>query len=300
MKPYSLRSDKSLCMIEVLHDEKVKFLEEKANEIRQDIIAMLVEAGSGHSAGPLGMADVFTALYFHVLNHNPQNPEWPDRDRLVLSNGHICPVLYVTLAHAGYFPTSELKTLRKFGTRLQGHPHRGALPGIETTSGPLGSGLSQSAGMALAARMDNKKHRIYCLTSDGEHDAGNIWEAVMFAGKYRLNNLIQIMDRNNIQIDGYTEDIMPLEPLRAKYEAFNWNVIDVDGHNVRDIVSAAHEAKAIYEKPTLVIAHTIPGKGVSFMESDYTWHGKPPNAEEAKKALVELRTLAGRIKSEHE
>ncbi|MEK7612084.1 MAG: transketolase [Patescibacteria group bacterium] len=287
-------------MIEVLHDEKVKFLEEKANEIRQDIIAMLVEAGSGHSAGPLGMADVFTALYFHVLNHNPQNPEWPDRDRLVLSNGHICPVLYVTLAHAGYFPTSELKTLRKFGTRLQGHPHRGALPGIETTSGPLGSGLSQSAGMALAARMDNKKHRIYCLTSDGEHDAGNIWEAVMFAGKYRLNNLIQIMDRNNIQIDGYTEDIMPLEPLRAKYEAFNWNVIDVDGHNVRDIVSAAHEAKAIYEKPTLVIAHTIPGKGVSFMESDYTWHGKPPNAEEAKKALVELRTLAGRIKSEHE
>ena len=287
-------------MIESIHEKKLKFLEEKANEIREDLITTLVEAGSGHSAGPLGMADIFTAFYFHILKHDPKKPDWPDRDRLVLSNGHICPIQYVTMAHAGYFPIEELKTLRKLGTRLQGHPHRGTLPGLETTSGPLGSGISQASGMALAARMDKKKHRIYCLTSDGEHDAGNTWEAVMFAGKNKLSNLTVVIDRNNIQIDGVTEDIMPLEPLRQKYEAFNWHVIDVDGHNIQQFVDAINEAHAIYEKPTCIIAHTIPGKGVSFMENDYTWHGKPPNAEEAKKALAELRTLQGQIKSEHE
>lgn len=283
-----------------LHEEKLKFLEEKANEIRQDIITTLLEAGSGHSAGPLGMADIFTAFYFHILNHDPKRPEWPDRDRLVLSNGHICPVQYVALAHAGYFPKEELKTLRKINSRLQGHPHRGTLPGVETTSGPLGSGISQAAGMALAARMDKKRYRIYCLTSDGEHDAGNTWEGIMFAGKNRLSNLTVVIDRNNIQIDGVTEDIMPLEPLRDKYEAFNWHAIDVDGHNIQHFVDAIHEAKAIYEKPTVIIAHTTPGKGVSFMENDYTWHGKPPNVEEAQRALAELRTLQGKIKSEHE
>ncbi len=283
-----------------LHDDKAKFLEEKANEIRQDLISMLVEAKSGHSAGPLGMADIFTAMYFHVLNHDPKNPDWPERDRLVLSNGHICPIHYVTLAHAGYFPKEELMTLRKFGTRLQGHPHRGSLPGIETTSGPLGSGTSQAAGMALAARMDKKTVRIYCLTSDAEHQAGNTWEGVMFAGKNKLHNLTSIIDRNNIQINGMTEDVMPLEPLKAKYEAFNWHVLEVDGHNFRQIVDAVNEAKAIYEKPTCIIAHTIPGKGVSFMEFDYKWHGIPPKPEEAERALVELRTLGGRIKSEHE
>ncbi len=284
----------------VLHEEKLKFLEEMANKIRQDIIETLVEAGSGHSAGPLGMADIFTALYFHVLNHDPKNPDWPDRDRLILSNGHICPVRYVTMAHAGYFPIEELKTLRKLNSRLQGHPHRTSLPGVETTSGPLGSGLSQSCGVALAARLDKKKHRVYCLMSDGEHDAGNTWEAAMFAGKNRLSNLTAVMDRNNIQIDGNTENIMPLEPLRAKYESFNWHVIDVDGHNIEQFVAAVNEAKAIYEKPTMIIAHTIPGKGVSFMENNYLWHGKPPTKEEAVIALKELRTLEGRIKSEHE
>lgn len=283
-----------------LHDEKLKFLEETANRIRQDIIETLVEAGSGHSAGPLGMADIFTAMYFHVLNHDPKNPEWPDRDRLILSNGHICPVRYVAMAHAGYFPLKELKTLRKINSRLQGHPHRAALPGVETTSGPLGSGLSQSCGVALAARLDKKKHRVYCFMSDGEQDAGNTWEAAMFAGKNRLNNLTAVMDRNNIQIDGYTENIMPLEPLRDKYQAFNWHVIDVDGHNIGQFVAAVNEAKAVYEKPTLIIAHTIPGKGVSFMENDYLWHGKPPTKEEAVRALAELRTLGGKIKSEHE
>ncbi len=287
-------------MLEALHDKKLKFLEEKANEIRETLIETLLEAGSGHSAGPLGMADIFTAFYFHILNHNPKKPEWPDRDRLVLSNGHICPIRYVAMAYAGYFPMAELKTLRKINSRLQGHPHRTALPGVETTSGPLGSGMSQAVGMALAARMDKKKHHVYCVTSDGEHDAGNTWEAVMFAGKNKLNNLTVVMDRNNIQIDGFTENIMPLEPVADKYRAFNWHVLEVDGHNITHFVDAVNEARAIYEKPTVIIAHTIPGKGVSFMENDFIWHGKPPNKEEAAKALAELRTLGGQIKSEHE
>jgi len=287
-------------MLEPLHEKKLKFLEEKANQIRQTLIETLLEAGSGHSAGPLGMADIFTALYFHVLNHNPKKPEWPDRDRLVLSNGHICPIRYVAMAHAGYFPMAELKTLRKINSRLQGHPHRSALPGVETTSGPLGSGLSQAVGMALAAKMDKKKYRVYCATSDGEHDAGNTWEAIMFAGKNKMNNLTVVVDRNNIQIDGVTESIMPLEPFADKYRAFNWHVLEVDGHNIQQFVDAVNEARAIYEKPTVIIAHTIPGKGVSFMENDYNWHGKPPNKEEAAKALAELRTLQGQIKSEHE
>ncbi|OGZ32469.1 MAG: transketolase [Candidatus Portnoybacteria bacterium RIFCSPLOWO2_12_FULL_39_9] len=278
-----------------------KELKEIANAIRQDIIEMLVEAGSGHSAGPLGMTDVFTALYFGgVLKHDPKNPEWEDRDRLVLSNGHICPVLYATLARAGYFPVEELKTLRKLETRLQGHPHRENLAGIENTSGPLGQGLSQGIGMALAAKMDKKKNQVYCLTSDGEHDEGQTWEAIMFAGKNKLDNLTEIMDRNNIQIDGFTEDVMPLEPLRQKYEAFNWHVIEIDGHNIEEVIDACNKAKAIFEKPVLIIAHTIPGKGVDFMEFDPAWHGIPPKPEEAREALKQLRSLGGKIKSEHE
>ena len=278
----------------------IKKLKLIANEIRQDLIKMLVSAGSGHSAGPLGMADVFTAFYFNILNHNPKNPDWQDRDRLILSNGHIVPIRYVTMAHAGYFPKKELSTLRKLGSRLQGHPERTKLPGLETTSGPLGSGLAQASGYAYAARMDNKKFRIYCFCSDGEHDAGNHWEAVLFAGKYKLSNLTLVIDRNNIQIDGYTEDIMPLEPLADKYKAFNWHVLHIDGHNMREIIDAVNHAKAVYEKPTVIIAHTIPGKGVSFMENLPEWHGKPPKPDEAKKALHELRTLGGKIKGEHE
>lgn len=288
--------------MESLHDDKLKLLEEKANRVRELIIETLLEAGSGHSAGPLGMADIFTALYFHVLNHKPKQPNWPDRDRLILSNGHICPVRYVAMAMAGYFPIEELKTLRKINSRLQGHPHRTALPGVETTSGPLGSGISQAIGVALAARLDQKKYHVYCITSDGEHQEGNTWEAVMFAGKQKdnLNNLTVIVDRNNVQIDGFTETVMPLEPLRAKYESFGWHVVEIDGHNMRDFVDAVAEAGAIYERPTAIIAHTIPGRGVSFMEQDYLWHGKPPNKEEARRALAELRTLGQRIKSEHE
>ena len=286
--------------MEGLHDKKVKFLEEMANRLRQDVIKTLVSAGSGHSAGPLGMADVFTAFYFHILRHDPKKPHWIDRDRLVLSNGHICPILYATLARADYFPIEELETLRKINSRLQGHPHRKSLPGLETTSGPLGSGISQAIGFALAARLDQKKYRVYCLTSDGEHQEGNTWEAVMFAGKYKLNNLTVLVDRNNIQIDGFTENVMPLEPLKAKYEAFNWHVTEINGHDFYQIIGAVAEAHAIYEKPTVIIAHTIPGRGVGFMERDFLWHGKPPNEEQAKQALRELRTLGQKIQSEHQ
>ncbi|MEI6741877.1 MAG: transketolase [bacterium] len=288
-----------------------KELELIANEIRQDIIKMLVEAGSGHSAGSLDMADVFTAMFFEVLRYKPKEPNWPERDRFVLSNGHINPVLYATMAHAGYFPTSELMTLRKFGTRLQGHPERTRLPGLETTSGPLGSGISQAAGMALGFKMDAlKQQRVWCFTSDGEHQEGNTWEAIMFAGKNRLNNLTVVVDRNNIQIDGMTEDVMPLEPFAMKYQAFNWHVIEVDGHNFEDIIAAFNQSRAILEKPTCIIAHTIAGKGVDFMEYDYRWHGippgikdiegDPPKAIQAKAALERLRTLNGKIRSEHE
>lgn len=296
----SSHSKSNIFMIQELHEEKLKFLEEKSNEIRQLIISTLLEAGSGHSAGPLGMTDIFTCMYFHVLNISPSTVEDPSRDRLVLSNGHICPVHYATLAAASFFPIEELKTLRKINSRLQGHPHRGILPGIENTSGPLGEGISQAIGMALAAKLDKLKYQVYCLTSDGEHQEGNIWEAVMFAGKYKINNLTVIIDRNNIQIDGFTENVMPLEPLREKYEAFNWHVLEIDGHNYRAIIDAVREANSVYEKPSCIIAHTIPGRGVDFMEDDFTWHGKPPNKDEAKQALDELRTLQGKIKSEHE
>lgn len=274
-----------------LTEEKTTFLEQKANDIRISLIEMLVAAGSGHTAGPLGMADIFTAFYFHILKHDPKNPEWEDRDRLILSNGHIVPVRYSTMAHAGYFPLEELKTLRKFGSRLQGHPERERLPGIESTSGPLGSGLGQAAGIAYGARMDSKTFRTYCLMSDGEQQAGNTWEAAMFAGDNKLHNLTAVMDRNNIQINGMTEDVMPLEPLAAKYEAFNWHVIEVDGHNFEEFVDAIEQAKAIYEKPTLILAHTIPGKGIKEIEFDYRWHGKAPKPEEGERFLAELREL---------
>jgi transketolase len=278
-----------------IHDDKVKELEQKANEIRQTIIKMLVAAGSGHTAGPLGMADIFTAFYFHILNHKPDEPLWPERDRLILSNGHIVPVRYATMAHAGYFSIEEAMTLRKFGSRIQGHPERIMLPSMETTSGPLGSGLGQAAGMAYGARLDTSKFRIYCLMSDGEQQAGNTWEAAMFAGNNKLSNLTAVIDRNNIQINGMTEDVMPLDPLREKYESFGWHVIEVDGHNIEEFVDAIEEAKAIWEKPTLVLAHTIPGKGIEEIEFDYEWHGKPPKPEEAKHFLEELRTLGGKI-----
>lgn len=289
-----------------LTDDKVKLLEKKALDIRRSILESLIEAGSGHTAGPLDMADIFTYLYFHALKHDPKKPDWPYRDRLVLSNGHIAPVLYATMAHAGYFPVSELKTLRKFGSKLQGHPHREWLPGLETSSGPLGSGLSQTVGMALADRMDNGKtsgKQFYCLMSDGELNAGNSWEGAMLAGKEKLQNLTAIIDRNNIQIDGFTEDIMPLNPLADKWRAWNWHVQEIDGHSFRDIDRAIGQAQAVFDKPSVIIANTIASKGVPAFERKFEWHGKPPTTPEeietARKALEGVRTLGGRIKSPH-
>lgn len=275
-------------------------LESKAADIRKDIIRMLEHAGSGHSAGPLDLADIFTALYFNILNIDPKNPEWDERDILLLSNGHCVPVQYAAMAERGYFDIKELQTLRKFGSRLQGHPERTKLPGLENTSGPLGSGLSQGAGYAYSLQyIDEVKHRwVYVVTGDGELNEGNIWEAAMFAGKYKLSQLIVFIDRNNIQIDGNTEDVMPLEDLRGKWESFGWHVQEIDGHNIDSVIDAASMARAITNKPSVVICHTIPGKGVDFMEYDYKWHGMPPNSEQAKLALEKLRTLDGKITHE--
>ena len=272
-----------------------------ANEMRTDLIKMLTKAGSGHSAAPLGTMEIFTALYFHILNHNPKKPDWEERDRLILSCGHYCPVRYTVMAHTGYFPHEELWTLRKYGTRLQGHPERERLPGVETTSGPLGSGLSQAAGMAKAAQMDGKKWWTYVLMSDGEQQAGNTWEGAMFAANNHLGNLIGILDRNNIQINGFTENVMPLEPLMQKYEAFGWHVQDIDGHNIQELMDAVNKAKAVFNQPSLILAHTIPGRGVEFMERKFEWHGKSPKpGAESAEAIKEIRTLGGKIRSEHE
>ncbi|MFA7216898.1 MAG: transketolase [Candidatus Paceibacterota bacterium] len=299
-------------MVTNLTDEKIKFLEKKANDIRVSIIEMLVSAGSGHSAGPLGMADIFATLYFYILRHKPQDPNWEERDRLILSNGHIAPVLYATMAHSGYFPVEELLTLRKFGSRLQGHPHREFLPALENSSGPLGSGLSQAVGMTIADRMDrgpSSDRFFYCLMGDGELNEGQNWEAMMLANKEKLGNLIVIVDRNNIQIDGYTEDIMPLESVSHKFESFGWHTEEIDGHNFAEIVAAIGRAQAVFDGPSVIIARTIPGKGVSYMERDYKWHGNPPGTEiageppkdeQAEIALRELRTLGGQITSESE
>ena len=279
----------------------IQKLETIANTIREDIIRMLEHAGSGHSAGPLGLADIFTALYFDVMKHDPKNPDWDQRDILLLSNGHCVPVRYAAMAEAGYFPKKELLTLRQFGSRLQGHPERQKLPGLENTSGPLGSGLSQACGMALGLRLNQQYHRwVYVVMGDGEQDEGNVWEAAMLAAKYKLNNIIAITDRNNIQIDGPTESVMPLEDFKAKWEAFGWHVLEVDGNDIEAVMDACQMAKAIVEKPIMIIAYTVPGKGVDFMEYDFHWHGAPPNHEQAVKALHELRTLGGKIRSEHE
>jgi len=267
-----------------------KQLEQHASSVRRSIITMLEHAGSGHTAGALGLADIMTALYFAVLHISPENPDWDERDLFVMSNGHCAPVLYATLAERGFFPRTELVTLRQFGSRLQGHPERQALPGVETTSGPLGSGLSQASGMAYHVRYlhPQPKRFVYCLMGDGELDEGNIWEAAMFASKYNLGNLIGIVDRNNIQIGGSTEDVMPLEDLRGKWRSFGWHVQEIDGHNMESICEAMSMARAVTDRPSVIIAHTIPGKGVDFMEGDYHWHGKVPTAEEAQRALAQL------------
>jgi len=274
-------------------------LQHKANDLRQDVIRMLEAAGSGHTAGSLGMADILTALYFHILNIEPKNPTWSDRDIFLLSNGHTVPIQYAAMAEAGYFEKDELMTLRKLGSRLQGHPERTMLPGLENTSGPLGSGLSQACGVAYSFQyLDNQKHRfVYTIMGDGELDEGNVWEAAMFAGKYKLSQLICFIDRNNIQIDGSTEDVMPLEDLHAKWESFGWYVIDIDGNKIQTIIDTVNTSKAITNRPVMIIAHTVPGKGVDFMEYDCKWHGVSPNKEQAEKALQQLQAKGSKIDS---
>ena len=268
----------------------VKQLKLKANGLRTDIIKMLVEAGSGHSAGPLGVSDIFACLYFNILNLKPSEPKWPERDRFVLSSGHYAPVMYAAMAEKGFFPKSELATLRKLGSRLQGHVDRVHLPGLENTNASLGQGLGVSCGMALAAKTDGKKHFVYCHLSDGECEEGSTWESAMFASHSKLDNLIAYVDYNNIQIDGFVEDIMGLEPFADKWRAFGWNVLEADGNNVEKILDAFQWAKAGAgkSKPSMIIFKTVPGKGVSFMQGKFEWHGKPPNKEEAEIALKEL------------
>lgn len=255
-----------------------------AQRLRELVVDMLAHAGSGHTAGPLGMADIMAALYFRCLRHDPLRPEWADRDVFMLSNGHTAPILYAALAQAGYFPLEELRTLRTHGSRLQGHPERLSLPGVESTSGPLGEGLSQGAGYAYVLKhLDKNPHRfVYVAMGDGELDEGNIWEAAMFAAKYGLGQLIGIVDRNYIQIDGGTEEVMPLGDLCAKWRSFGWHVLEVNGHNPDAIVDAVETAKAVVDRPTVIIANTIPGKGVPYMEYDFSWHGKPPSREQAR------------------
>jgi len=277
--------------MENLKDEKIKELKIIANNIRKSIVEMLSIAGSGHTAGALGMADIFTLLYFHTLKHDPKNPMRVNRDRLVLSNGHICPALYASMAHSGYFPIKELETLRKFGSRLQGHPHREYMPWLETSSGPLGLGLSQAAGMAIVDKIYGGDKTFYALLSDGEHDEGNTWEAIMLCAKEKLSNLIVIVDRNNIQISGNTERIMPLGDLKEKYKSFGWFAQEIDGNNFFEINNAIYKAKNNKGTPSVIIANTIPGKGIKEWENDYHWHGKPPTKEEAEMALEELNNI---------
>lgn len=278
----------------------IKKLELIANEIRQDIIEMLIVAGSGHCAGPLGIADVLVALYFEVLNHNPKEPGWPKRDIFLMSNGHCAPALYATLAQSGYLQKDSLKTLRKLGSDLQGHPERIKIAGIESTSGPLGCGLSQACGMALSMHINDETHRwVYVLMGDGELNEGNVWEAAMLANKYRLSNITAIVDRNNIQIDGQTEEVMPLDNLRDKWKSFGWHCIDVNGNDMESVIDALYMAKAVADKPVVILAHTVPGRGVDFMEYDYHWHGPITDKKLAHDALLQLRTLNGKIRSGH-
>jgi transketolase len=281
---------------EVVEEKTLKQLEKQAEIIREDIIKMVEHAGSGHIAGPLGMADILTALYFRILRHDPKEPNWPHRDIFLMSNGHCVPVQYAAMANAGYFPKKELLSLRQLGSRLQGHPERKSLPGLENTSGPLGSGLSQACGIALSLKMDQDKNRlVYITTGDGELNEGQNWEAIMLAAKYNLDNIIAIVDRNNIQIDGPAEQVMPLESLRDKWESFGWHVQEIDGHNIEAIIDACAMARAVSGKPSVIIAHTIPGKGVHFMEGDFKWHSGVPTHPQANQALKDLRSMKGKI-----
>ena len=276
-------------------DLDITELKEAARKIRVDIIKMTAAAGSGHPGGSLSSAEILTALYFKVLEHNPKKIDWDGRDRFVLSKGHACPVLYAALANAGYFPKKELMTLRKINTRLQGHPHFHSVPGVENTAGPLGQGISFAVGVALGAKRLKKKFKVYVAMGDGEINEGQAWEAFMFAAKYKLDNLIGIVDRNYIQIDGNTEDVLRLESVRERWSSFGWNVIEIDGHDIQQIIDALHEADEHENQPTMIILSTVKGKGVSFMENNVDFHGVPPNELEYKLAIRELDTLQRKL-----
>jgi transketolase len=268
---------------------KLNALRSRSREIRADILRSIAEAGSGHTGGSLGLADLYTALYFHLLNHKPEAPEWEGRDRLILSIGHVAPVLYATLAHAGYFPVTELMTLRKLGTRLQGHPGRDhGLPGLELSAGSLGQGLSVAVGMALAAKIDHKIWRVYSVHGDGEMQEGSVWEAAMSASHHKLDNLVAFIDRNGVQIDGSTTDVMEIEPLGQKWSAFGWEVFHCDGHDIQQIIDTVESTKQVQGRPSVIILKTIMGKGVKSIEGDYRWHGKAPSAAELQRFLSEL------------
>jgi len=266
-------------------------LKEIARKIRVDVIKMTNAAGSGHPGGSMSAAEIFAVLYFNIMNHRPEEPEWEHRDVFILSKGHCCPGLYSAMARSGYFPVEELMTLRKLGSRLQGHPHMGTLPGLEASTGSLGQGLSIAIGCALGIKLNKKNSRVYCLMGDGEQEEGQIWEAAMSATHYKVDNLIGIVDRNRLQIDGFTKDVMNSSPLEDKWKSFGWHVITVDGHDIPALIRAFEEAKTIKDKPTVIIADTIKGKGVSFMENVAIWHGQAPNDEEMKKALNDLGEL---------
>jgi transketolase len=272
----------------VKFDLSIPELEKMARQLRRHVITMIATAGSGHPGGSLSAADIVTALYFKAMRHDPKNPQWPDRDRFVLSKGHAAPILYAALAECGYFPVEELSTLRKLDSRLQGHTDRTLTPGVEMSAGSLGQGLSYGIGIALAGRLDKRDYRVYVLLGDGECDEGQVWEAAMFAPHHRMDNITAIIDHNDLQLDGRVCDIMGLEPLADKWRAFNWNVLEINGHDIKEILQALKKAGEVIGKPTVIIAHTIKGKGVSFMEGNVDFHGKAPSPQETEIALKEL------------
>jgi transketolase len=273
----------------MLNQTTLNALQRKTVEIRKSILTMVYRANSGHVGGSLGATEIVVALYYHLMRHDPKNPTWPQRDRFILSKGHCSPVIYAILADCGYFPKEDLDTFRRPGSHLQGHPAQHKTPGIEASTGTLGLGISTGLGMALAAKLKGDSHYYYILCGDGEVQEGQVWEAAMFGNKYKLDNVIAFVDRNYLQTDGYTEDVMALDPLLPKWEAFGWNTYKIDGHNFAEIIETVEKAKAVKGKPTMIIARTIKGKGVSFMENEAVWHGTPPNREQYERAMEELR-----------
>ncbi len=276
-----------------LDESRIKELEEIARKVRVHIVKSTHEAGSGHPGGSLSATDVLTALYFEIMDHRPDEPDWPKRDRFVLSKGHAAPALYGVLAESGYFPVDELMTLRKLGSRLQGHPHKKTTPGVDASTGSLGQGLSIASGMALAGKLDRDPYRVFAICGDGEIQSGQIWESAMFASNNKLDNLIAFLDRNQLQIDGSTEEVISIEPIVSKWESFGWHVMEIDGHDFNEIIEAVERAEEVHDQPTMIVSHTVKGKGVPFMEGSLAFHGKAANDEQLETALEALGEKEG-------